>query len=295
MKRFFFPWSFLLAFLLFFACAKDQDLADMPRIDSVELTDENEAIQARKKCKDCLTPHDAFIEDVGLRTALFRWEYENGEPSCGKYSVRLEDLSNGGYTIFYPVSNPMVFTDLLPCTEYRASVSHVSDLCSSLPLSRTFTTECYCESSSLNPSFLYIDHLILPPNHIALNSPPLPYQNQTQSAMYMAPNQQQIIGLGIRTDDTWPGPIFIKLWIDLDQNGIFDTPELISVSTRNISGIGVPNGLSVALDPFIFPNVLACDLTARLVVSPNENALPCGILPMGHVVDFTINSGDVCD
>ncbi len=288
MNNFVLKFSPVLLFLLLFSCSKDREVLEPIANDKPE-------VLALKGCRACVAPYSAEVIDITTRTALFEWAYEGDAPVCGHYMVVLRNLETGEQVIYDPVSNPAFFDDLYPCTSYSASVSHVSDYCSSTPLTINFTTECYCESTSNNPFFLNLSHILGGGSVLELVDPNSGYVDAVNQAIYLAANQQHTIGISQCTNGSWTGPVYIKLWVDFNKNGLFDSGELLSSSMRNINGTGSLNCTSLALDPFTLPNISTCNLTARMSISPNQNTGPCTTLAIGQVVDFTLHTNPNCN
>ena len=257
-----------------------------------------------KKCKDCnlpcKEPDYAYMGTINATYATVNFGFVG--KTCGFFVAQLRNNATGTYTYIDPVTSPLLqLTNLDPCTSYTIGLSHVTDRCASVPLTLTFTTDCpgYCDVEGLDASCLYNHFIGLTTDwnqNIFTYDNSVGYIDATQNsggtAVFIAPgtvlsvtntNNCYCVALG--------GPIYLKLWIDYNQDFSFSTNELVYAQNTPVSTFGGPVNCSTMPTPgFTFPNIAACGLTARYIVSTDPDAGPCGTFAIGQAVDFTIDS-----
>ncbi len=293
MKTFLFP-LLLMCGLLLVACNKQSDeLQELTTTENAQFRFGEEG-----DCEECITPAFAEIRKLTTRSAAFHWaapDSQGPNPDCGYFLVTLVNTATGASADFSSIASPFTFDNLLPCTEYEAVVSHVTNLCASAPARITFTTACYCEPSSDYPFHLFFDNLILAGENLTIREPYTDYLNWTNQTFYFN-SGPHTMAANITANGPWSGPISVKLWVDLNQDGAFADPaELLHSQQYSVSGVGGPNYSGIVMGPFNFPATEDCGLTARLMMSNDPNMGPCSTVTVGQTLDFTIHASENCD
>ncbi len=293
MKRWPFLFLVLSGLIVLSSCTKNES-------EQVELQTLSDLPQARfgetPNCEECVTPGFIELREIERRSAELHWaaaDSPDPDPDCGGYYlITLFNLNTGATRDFAGWSSPFQFDNLMPCTEYEVRISYVNEFCASAPAKTTFTTDCHCDIESILPFQAYFANVRIGEKEFELNEPYVDYLNSTNQVATFSPGQPLIINTQVFLTIPPPTPWIIKLWVDFDQNGSFTDPGEF-VHFQQLVAV-LPGLFDITLGPINFPNVTACKLTARMVLSPDPNAGPCGTFAIGQTVDFTFNSADNC-
>lgn len=95
-------------------------------------------------CSICTNPcqQPDFINFKNINGCSTSVEFGFNEPMCGTFSLFYKNNEGGPTMVIDPVSSPVVLTNLQACTTYDIGISHVTDVCTSLPKLNAFTTSC---------------------------------------------------------------------------------------------------------------------------------------------------------
>lgn len=258
-----------------------------------------------KKCKSCDIPCQpldySLVNNITTDGATVHFGFDS--PTCGYFIARLKNNATGTYTSYDPVESPLVLSDLEPCTEYTISIAHVTDQCAYLPTSIDFTTDCeeYCPAAGDDPSCLYVQGLLLGDGPGAggwlfTDDSGPGYIDATDQEIYIEPGTVVAGGAGSCYCLDIEMTLYLKIWIDYNQNFEFEASELVVDFSfyNNGNGPSSINCPNFILPPFTFPNVEVCGFTARHVLSNEPDTGPCDDFEVGQVIDFTINSLEGC-
>jgi hypothetical protein len=188
--------------------------------------------------------------------------------------------------------------DLTPCSTYEVTVGHVGTSCSSVGKMTTFTTYCddYCNAGSFNASELYVLYIgfTLDGEAIFSNNSTVGYVDKTDETIAIPSNTTTDFSrIGWCTQGGWTSDVYSKLWIDYNDNKIFESTELMYNSV--IGPYQSPNELNcvdVIKPNFTTPNYDACDVRARFIISTSPIFDPCVTVGRGQVLDFTVDIGN---
>lgn len=258
-----------------------------------------------RKCKECnikcKDPDYAFVNAITENSATFNFGFF--DETCGYFVAQLKNNATGTYTYFDPASSPLVLTGLDPCTSYTIGVSHVTSLCARIPTKVTFTTDCpeYCDVEGLDPTCLHNQYITFTfdqhPGIWTHGSHTLGYADFTGSAITVTPGAVlSNTAAGNCFCGNYAGDVYMKLWIDANQNYTFESSELMYNYMITLSGGGSSAEfcLDMPMPGFTVPNVVACGLRGRYIISSDASAGPCGNFAIGQAVDFSINTMDPC-
>ncbi len=146
----------------------------------------------------------------------------------------------------------------------------------------TFTTlgHSYCESLSLDTSFMHISNVKL--NTLNNTSAASYYSNFTNLSTDLAAGEEYRISISSIATNNWP--VSYGVWIDYNNNGVFDEP-----SERVFQINGFANFEATGL--FIVPAGVDINRTTMRVSMKysNPGPSPCETIGSGEVEDYTIN------
>ncbi|MFK8104129.1 MAG: lamin tail domain-containing protein, partial [Saprospiraceae bacterium] len=178
----------------------------------------------------------------------------------------------------------------------RATQAGNADFNAAPPITRNFnvttgqTAEEYCEASGVFPWHEWISSVNLANlNHTSSKSSYSDFTNQ--SADLVIGNTYTLsltTGFSYTTYDE-----YFKVWIDYNQNNIFEEPQELAFSGILPKPInGTP---SATISDFVtVPNTASAGTTRMRVAMQREAyADPCGEFPIGEVEDYTINLSGV--
>ena len=213
-------------------------------------------------------------------------EWQDKFPS-GNYILTLENLQDSSFIEVGSTSLDFLLDSLALCTPYLASVRSVcaiGDTTSSSDSLYFYTLGCedclqlpYCSSSGLNSSQDWIDSFSIGQFGI---------KSANNNGYLLVDSLEITLGSG----NSYPYSIskdnsfieFFKIWIDLDQNGIFDANELMadevmSVVDRTFNG-------SISIPSFAVPG----NTRMRVVMRWQNPAEACMQIDYGEVEDYCI-------
>ena len=246
-----------------------------------------------------------YVSDYFVRkrkTNTTTWKID----TIGYKGYRCPDLTY--ITVVLPADTIQLFRNLEPCTEYEFQVSRVNPDGSTSAFSNSYkfkTEECN------NPYFNSICLPAIKDNALAklalidINKKIILSQNDCQncsncingdfgySYLKSVTNTFRIgetnkLKLKVHPqNDITPKDGIVKLWIDLNQNKIFDNNELVTTKMLKVPSLDSSN--------FIVPNTALTGTTrARIILSAKlgqntiEDPTPCGSLNYGSVYDFDV-------
>lgn len=159
MQKLILKLSPILCLLLFFSCAKDNELTKLE--DSTEILQARERGEPESPCNmTCKQPDFVQISNITGCTAKVTWGFE--ADYCGTYIVHMQNMTTGNWTFFDPATSPLSLWNLDHCTEYTVGISHVTDICASVPLEVTFKTtceRCECNINCKTPDFAFVEEI----------------------------------------------------------------------------------------------------------------------------------------
>ncbi len=241
----------------------------------------------------CNTPTGLTVVGETDSSAILVW----GEQAQSEiYNLRYRVLGSGSWTNLSSTGIYQTLGGLSDCTNYefqvQSSCGGYSTTCTDLSNfspSYYFSTFCtgYCTSSGLSASNLWIQNVAL--DAFAYNS--------GNNGGYNNYNLQTIsLGQGLKiplaltegtprklTDSYW------KVWIDYDQNLVFDAAELV-FNAANPSLSSVFSTTPLTTSGFInIPEVAPLGVTRmRIALSTDGNVLPCDVFASGEVEDYLV-------
>lgn len=191
-------------------------------------------------------------------------------------------------------SNDYIIHDLTPCTWYEVRLQTSCDTTetgfSNIFLIRTKGCgNCidleYCDNTSDDASGEYLDSLIIGP---LVN----PSGNNGGYAFFDAFNPKYIAG---DTYDVWLRPGFtagefdeqFRIWLDMNQDGVFDESELLLDSILEEGNISLVNTITVSADALPGQTRMRVSMAFANPFFPT-NQEPCGVIDFGEVEDYCV-------
>ncbi len=162
-----------------------------------------------------------------------------------------------------------------------------NDACTTMPieyepvaLKTTLLTHQYCETGSFSNEWEWIESVTVnQSSHVSGSSP---YTLVSGKVFNLYQNQQVDFSITSGTfDPTYTPYMSVRVWIDLDQNGAYETSEMIHHS----SGYGPYNF------DFIIPKTSATGMTTMRISADNGGGYdnPCKRIDYGEVEDYLVN------
>lgn len=264
----------------------------------------------------CKPVSSVSVSNITFTTAIVTWVPASGQGRSCTYIIMVSDLTNPSASFSTQTSGSFTYniTGLAPGHNYQVSVAiNVSGTtgCVGLPVYASFTTPgSYCSSSSTTTgSFITMQYFWFDtnmpsstnrfwPNGIT-SVPGSPYL-ALSNTIPLHKNQIVSNAMGIyfqaHSNTIPPYVIYQNLWVDFDQNGVFDSYENISSGSYTYASSTPPSstayGLSMSssFTPSApIPNITVNGLKARLTLSVNQNVGPCTFFGEGQVIDFWVD------
>lgn len=286
----------VLLALLLAACTKDSIQPEAPNNPNIDVRDhEVEYPAGDDETCPCKPVQYVSVSNVTDVSALVSW---GASVNCGKYSILIYNLTTGSSQYLTGISGSSYqLTGLLPCSDYEIAVGHEGSDCVAYPVEQLITTDCSCQLGSSNSNDLYVQYITLTSNQhpgVWSDISYLGYVDQTNHTINLPLNSfTDLSFVGICTDGNWTGGIFARLWIDYNNNGIFENTETAyTISIPFIQGWGSKTCLSVGMQDFPTPGQPGCGLRARYIISSDPITGPCTVINRGQIVDFRVNLGD---
>ncbi len=210
------------------------------------------------------------------------------------WNASTDNVGVSGYEIYQgttllttEVNLNSVVTGLAPNTSYTFSVVAKDAAGNSSTASNTVTittldqTISYCDSKGNNSNFEYIDYVGLGgiTNTTGANSGYADFTSQVGNLPYGENTITLSVGFANTTYNE-----FWNVWIDYNQNGVFESTELIvSASTQNDANLDYN---------FTVPTTaLSGNTRMRVAMKYNAASTPCETFAYGEVEDYTLNIG----
>ncbi|MBQ4819349.1 M14 family zinc carboxypeptidase [Aquimarina sp. MMG016] len=228
------------------------------------------------------TPGNLSVLNVTATTANLSWNASTDNIGVTEY-----EIYQGNTLLTNSTTNNTVVAGLSPNTTYSFSVVAKDAAGNSSPPSNSInvttleTTLTYCDSKGNNVNDEFIDYVGLGgiDNVTGANEG---YGDFT-SLIGNVPYGSNTITLSVG----YTGTIYTEfwsVWIDLNQNGIFESTELVmSDSTRSSANqsynFNVPN------------TALSGNTRMRVSMKYNSASAPCETFTYGEVEDYTVNIG----
>ncbi|RQO30045.1 hypothetical protein DBR32_10660 [Taibaiella sp. KBW10] len=268
----------------------------------------------------CVPVSSVSISNITTTSATVTWVPTFNQSRNCIFVIDIQNLSNPSASVSLQVSGTTTYNmpNLAPGNNYKVSVyiNNNTSGCVGRPVDASFTTlsSTYCSSSSTTThSYLTLQYLRLNNGYIGM-SPSWITPNGSISApstgspyVFIAtpvnvPKNTVITNdFGIyyqaHTNTIPPYILYLNIWIDFDNNGVFDSYERVSSGSLTSSSSTPPNtmggGVSYAsagqIQSIAIPNMTASNVRARMTLSVNQNVGPCSSFAEGQVVDFKIN------
>jgi hypothetical protein len=249
--------------------------------------------------KDCPCGKLDWIFPINITqtSATVLWGFPK---DCGYYYMIIHNQTTNTYSYIQPIYTTSLNLNFLdPCSEYEITVGHVGDLCAAVGVSTTFQTECndYCNAGSFNSADLYIQYIsIMSHQHPGVWSadPSMGYIDKTNTTLTIPANTTaNFSAAGMCFNGNWTSDVYAKLWIDYNNNGVFELSETVySYNNGPFSVSGTSYCLDIPMPSFTTPNFDACGVRARFIISTSPIGGPCVTVGRGQVMDFTVDVGN---
>lgn len=227
-------------------------------------------------------PQNVSVSAITENSATVQWDVTNGNG----YEVRFRESGNNTFQTVTTTTPTIILTNLTPDSFYEVEVvtTCIDGSISSPSTIISFTTLIppiiYCDASSNNAAEEFISRFEL--NSINNPSGGQNYSDFTAISTGIETNQSYSFTI----EPTWTGAIYPEaytIWIDYNQDGIFDT-NTEQVFTQS------PTTAAVITDTIAIPNT-ALEGPTRLRVMMRYNTIPsssCGRYDFGEVEDYTV-------
>jgi subtilisin family serine protease len=237
----------------------------------------------------CCNPPTMFTATFADKNNVFlEW---NEVPFADLYSIRYRELNTPDWETIYMNGLEAVVPDLNSCTSYEFQIqSHclnglTSDFSESLLVTTFGCSNCielpYCQSSASDMSFIWIKKVSLSNLDNITGNSINGYSNHTDQSADLIQGQSYEIILQSESElDSFPA--IFNVWIDFDQNGIFDdfNELILHSSSPEISATKI----------IYIPTEALLGSTRMRVSFLEQNYGPCGdSFLIGEIEDYCIN------
>ncbi len=228
------------------------------------------------------TPTALAVDSVTRTTVNLFWNASTDNISVSGY-----EIYQGTTLLTTVVGTSHIVSGLSPNTAYTFSVKardaegNTSSLSNTIDVTTAETTVTYCTSTGTNVSFEYIDYVEIGgiTNTTVANGGYGDFTGLIGSIGYGA--NTIVLSAGFANAEYRE---HFSVWIDYNQNGVFDTSELIVSNSSNTSANQSFN--------FDVPNTAASGNTRmRVSMKYSTASEACDTFTYGEVEDYTINIG----
>ncbi|WP_449400638.1 GEVED domain-containing protein [Chryseobacterium wanjuense] len=218
--------------------------------------------------------------------------YVSWAPFSGAtYIIRYKKTSDTTWQQTTSTSADVTISGLDDGTAYEVQVAAV---CSGTPgtysASVNFTTAniTYCTLTSSDPGDEYISNVTLA--NVNNTSEPSTYTNYTTNSALVVNLIKGSTNNTVSVTKTWTGTLYneaIRVWIDFNRDGTFDTSEMVMDSP--------PNQTPTVSSTFTVPttSVLNKPLRMRVALRYNTSPTACTSYTYGEVEDYNVMVSDV--
>ncbi len=239
------------------------------------------------EASECLPPIN-LNHIVTENSALLNW---SGNLLVNEYMFSYRAVGTSEWLIENTSNDSLILTDLQICTDYEYFLTSICNGETSMPTTiQGFRTKgcgvCmdqeYCGSTSCNTTFEWLQRFILDDIDNESGFSDLGYTHfQAYSAdLYCGVEYPISLEPGFSND---PFDERFKVWIDFDQNGIFEEAECI-LDTVSYSGEQILSSI------FIPVNALVGSTRMRVSMKYSENILyPCESGFFGEIEEYCVN------
>lgn len=240
----------------------------------------------------CLLPVEFYVDSIFINSALAEW---SGIYGATGYEVV---YSAEPYTLWDTLVTPLTSAPILgleSCTNYKAKIrtlcsSNVIEFSEAIDFKTIGCTNCgeveFCESFGNNDNYEWIDSLGI--DGIFANvsgAPGTGYTLFTDLGIQLAAGGSYTLTLTPGYSGSTYNE-YVTVWIDFDQNGVFDTTEVV------VNGVG-PIDVTTSFPMNAIPmDALPGQTRMRVTMKYASSSLnPCEVFSFGEVEDYCINIG----
>ena len=217
----------------------------------------------------------------GGATATAIWPAPTASSNCPSGGVSVSQTTGLPSGSAFPVGNTSI--------EYTATDNCGNSVTSGFEVmvSQTPTGPIsYCEARANQPWNAWISAVVI--NDLTHTSGKEQYGDFLNQTVTLSTNETAIITL--TSSLSWISEtLHYKIWIDYNQNGIFEEGVETALSVINPqTTLGSPS--DIVTSSFTVPNsALSGTTRMRISMAWNEEPTPCGVHERGEVNDFTVN------
>ncbi|MDQ0592698.1 hypothetical protein QFZ37_001067 [Chryseobacterium ginsenosidimutans] len=228
-------------------------------------------------------PTNIVVSGVTASSAMVSWT-----PTIGAtYQIRYKKVTE---TVWQNTSSPNSYVTLSGLEEGTKYDLQISTICSGTPgaysTNNQFVTPSsvtYCDLTSVDPSEEYISNVTLA--NVNNTSGASTYTNYGTDATKVINLVSGSTNNTVSVTKTWPVDIYsegVRVWIDFDRNGTFETSEMVLNST--------PNSTATVSGVFAVPATAVQNKMLKMRVALRYNASPaaCTSYTYGEVEDYNV-------
>ena len=245
---------------------------------------------------DCLTPPLGLsVTGITNSQALVSWDAFTG----ATYVVRYRKIGANSWTVVNSATNSYLLTNLLDYTTYEVQVLNV---CSGTPSTNytqsyifiTLPVKVYCTMGSQTPGPEFISNVEITPIGTGLTtmtsaSGSSSYSNYTADANRLITLYQASLNNKISVSKGWQSTHYdeaIKVWIDFNRDGLFESTEVILNSPANQT-TPIEGTFNVPTTAFLSMNDTKL-LVMRVALSRDTTPVTCVDFVNGEVEDYAV-------
>ena len=222
----------------------------------------------------------SVVIPLGNNDVAVNWNAANGITTCANTAVAITqiqgpssgaNLSVGSYSVSYQATDNCNNTEVCNFT---------------ITVTAETSNEDYCESQGNTPWTEWLRRVQL--QEIDNNSSKTQYSDFTNLIANV--DQGETVSLAVTSGFSWQSEdAYLRVWIDYNQDGVFQEPSEIVLSDILYWGSGGATSVNSAADILIPSTAVSGQTRMRVALKRNAFADPCEAFSFGEVEDYTIN------
>lgn len=236
----------------------------------------------------CNVTTDLSVSATTDNTAVIHWQ---NRPEAQTYKLRYKLVNTLVWQYIETASDSVVLYGLMPCSEYLYAVQTIcgENNESNYTLAGVFTTTCngYCVAGADDSSKEWIEQITIgTANNISGNNNGYESYLNFPFITFDQGNSYDVYLLAGRTRRNVK--FFWDIWIDFNQNQIFENTELVFSDGDPLFGFIYTNSPDASGTVHIPANAPSGSTRMRVALRHGAHASSCGSFPNGEVEDYSI-------
>lgn len=260
-------------------------------------------------CYDCDMPTALSVTNITGTGAYISW---TSGSACNDFEIYVFDNTHSTLNTYSTTGTSYTLSGLTPGTSYSIMVSErnygyppvscigatedfITEPCSFTFDPSDLVTEAYAGGIIYHPVSSSSGLMILNPGCIpAMTGCPSKYTRYLQQTYITSLNKNTTYSftLWLHQFPSAPGATYYKsIWLDLNQNNIFESSEKISSNYTVGSNTSSTSfyGFNDNVGTIALPNSTLYGVKGRMILSFGSDPDPCGPITDGQVIDFVVD------